>query len=251
MVEVDWDSRAKGAGWQSVIDPADSAGTKNALIDQIHWNHIAGWASRRRSVLDFGCGVGRFAQRLAQLGVDYSGLDPSPAMIESARQLHGVLPSCFFHVPALPLPFATGSFDGCISVLVLQYLRSADGARMRSTVSELARVLVPGGELLIIEQASASGGMSSSVAETSREQDYIDALSGWFDIADVQHIRCGSLSRLSSSYIRWGGSLPLRGRIEAFLAKREAFIARNADALFLQRLGYYDVAIRAVTRACG
>ena len=78
MVEVDWDSRAKGAGWQSVIDPADSAGTKNALIDQIHWNHIAGWAGRRRSVLDFGCGVGRFAQRLAQLGVDYSLVDRGP-----------------------------------------------------------------------------------------------------------------------------------------------------------------------------
>ncbi len=252
MADVDWDARARqGVDFQSVIDPGDTTGLKNSLIDRIQWSRIGPWVGSRRSVLDFGCGVGRFARRITDHGSAYIGTDASLAMIEAARQLHRVSATQFLHVPALPLPFENGRFDGCLSVGVLQCLKSSDGTQLRAALAELSRVLAPGGQLLMIEQASASGGQSGSVAETSREQDYIDALSGRFDIADVQRLRCGSLSRLSSSYIRWGGSLPLRGRIEAFLAKRETSIARHADAPFLQRLGYYDVAICAVNRASG
>jgi SAM-dependent methyltransferase len=249
MAEVDWDSRARvGVGLQSVIDPADRTGLKNSLIDRIQWDRIVDWAGRRRSVLDFGCGVGRFAQRFARLGVDYCGVDASGAMIESAKRLHPDGPARFLRSAGLPIPFDAGSFDGCLSVGVLQCLKTADGRALRDTVAELARVLAPGGELLMIEQASASGQNSGSVSESSSEQDYLDALSPWFEVADTKRVRCGTLSRLSSLYIRAGSMLPMRDRVEGFLAKRESSIARRASAQFLQGLVYYDIAICAVKR---
>ncbi|MFN9279893.1 MAG: methyltransferase domain-containing protein, partial [Betaproteobacteria bacterium] len=84
MAEVDWDERARqGVGLQSVIDPGDRNGLKNGLIDRIQWLHVGPWAATRRRVLDFGCGVGRFAGRIAALGVEYVGTDSAVAMIEA------------------------------------------------------------------------------------------------------------------------------------------------------------------------
>ncbi len=250
MSEVDWDSRARqGVGFQSVIDPADRSGLKNGLIDRIQWDHIGPWAERRRSVLDFGCGIGRFAQRIVAAGASYCGVDASAAMIDSARQLHPGGAVTFLHAPGLPLPLADGRFDGCLTVGVLQCLKTSDGAPLRAAVAELARVLLPGGELLIIEQASASGRFSGSVTDSSTEQDYEDALGACFQVADLRRIRCGSLSRLSAWYLRGGSMLPVRRRIEGYLARHEATIASRSDAAALRAQVYYDVAIRAVKRA--
>jgi SAM-dependent methyltransferase len=252
MAEVDWDLRAKqGVGLQSVIDPADRTGLKNGLIDRIQWNQIKNWAGSRRTVLDFGCGIGRFAQRFEELGVAYWGVDTSASMVDSAKQLHLGRAAKFLHAAQLPLPLTEGSFDGCLTVGVLQCLKTADTALLRRTIAELARVLVTGGELLIIEQASASGRHSGSVSESTSEQDYVNALRDHFEVSDLRRIRCGGFSRLSALYLRAGRRLPLRHTVEGLLAARETTIARNADPAFLQSLVYYDVAIRAVKRAAG
>lgn len=249
MAEVDWDSRAKeGVAHQAVIDPGDKSGLKNALIDRIQWNQIHEWVGRRQSVLDFGCGVGRFAERIARTGALYRGTDASQEMIEVARRLHGDGPAVFERVDGPTLPFDAGSFDGCLTVYVLQYLKTSDGAQLHRTVAELARVLTTGGELLLIEQASASEGCSGSVSEAATEQDYRDALASHFDVAEVRRIRCGNLSRLSSLFIQHGERLPLRSSIEGLLARREASIAENLTPERLQLLTYYELCIVATKR---
>lgn len=252
MTEVDWDLRAKqGVGLQSVIDPADRTGLKNGLIDRIQWNQIKTWAGGRHTVLDFGCGIGRFAQRFEELGVAYWGVDTSASMVDSAMKLHLGRPAKFLHAAQLPLPLDDGSFDACLTVGVLQCLKTNDTALLQHTIAELARVLVPDGELFIIEQASASGGHSGSVSESTSEQDYVNALRDQFEVADLRRIRCGGFSRLSALYLRAGRRLPLRHTFEGLLAVHETEIALNADPAFLQSLVYYDVAIRAVKRAVG
>ena len=45
-------------------------------------DHVAPWSS----VLDYGCGPGRISLMLARKGFRVLGLDPSPAMIATARQ---------------------------------------------------------------------------------------------------------------------------------------------------------------------
>jgi SAM-dependent methyltransferase len=171
-------------------------------------------------------------------------------MIDMARRQHAGLPAQFLHVSdGSPLPFDDASFDGGLSVWVLQYLKTTDHAQLYAVVAELARALSTGGELLLIEQASASGQASGSVSESSTEQDYLDVLGAWFDIESVLRIRCGRLSRLSALYSRYGNWLPFRHQIEDLLAWYETARAQHADAAFLQGMSYYDVAIRAVRRS--
>lgn len=249
MAEVDWDERARqGSGLQSVIDPGDRSGLKNALIDRIQWLHVGPWAATRRRVLDFGCGIGRFAERVGAAGAEYVGTDSAAAMIDAARRLHAGRPARFEHVPALPLPFAAGRFDGVLTVGVLQCLKTTDGAALRAALEEIARVLEPGGELLMIEQASASGRHSGSVAESASERDYLDALAPRFDVAALRRIRRGTLSRASALYLRWAARLPTRTMLETALARHESAAAARADEAALGRLEYHDVAIRAVQR---
>jgi SAM-dependent methyltransferase len=250
MSNVDWDERARrGVGYQSVIDPGDTSGLKNDLIDCIQWEHVRRWALRRGSVLDFGCGTGRFAQRIISLGAGYTGVDASVEMIDAARRLHCDTSAAFHQVPQLPLPFEDQSFDGCLTVGVLQCLQSADGAELRRTVAELARVTATGGELLMIEQASESGGFSGSVSATATEHHYCSALEADFAIRSTERVRLGSLSRASSWYLRLGRFMPFRHGLQRILARHEAKVAQQADQEAMRSQIYYDLAIVAVRRA--
>ena len=198
MAEVDWDERARqGVGLQSVIDPGDRNGLKNGLIDRIQWGVVQPWAQGRREVLDYGCGIGRFARRITDAGSGYCGVDSSAAMIEAARRAHPAGRATFAHAPSLPLPLDTGRFDACLTVGVLQCLTTADGLALKAAVAELARVLQAGGELLMIEQASASGRHSGSVSHSTSEQDYLDALAPHFEVLELQRIRLATLTRPS------------------------------------------------------
>ena len=249
MAEVDWDERARqGVGLQSVIDPGDRNGLKNGLIDRIQWGVVQPWAHGRREVLDYGCGIGRFARRITDAGTAYCGVDTSAAMIEAARRAHPAGRATFEHAPSLPLPLDTGRFDGCLTVGVLQCLTTADGQALKAAVAELARVLQAGGELLTIEQASASGRHSGSVSHSTSEQDYLDALTPHFEVLELQRIRLATLTRPSAAYLRWGAAWPARGAVEGWLARRELARARMADATALQAQVYHDVAIRAARR---
>lgn len=249
MAEVDWDERARqGTGLQSVIDPGDREGLKNGLIDRIQWNAIGPWLPGRKRLLDYGCGIGRFARRVLERGVDYIGVDASAAMIDAAVRQHAGLPARFVHAPELPLPLETASVDAVLSVGVLQCLQTADGARLRAAVAELARVLEPGGELLMIEQASASGRHSGSVSAPTSEQDYLDALTPHFEVAAMRRIRLGALSRYAGFYFRHGKWLPARELVEALVARHETARATRAYGAQLSVQVYHDLALRAVRR---
>ena len=249
MAEVDWDERARqGTGLQSVIDPGDRDGLKNGLIDRIQWNAIGPWLEGRKRLLDYGCGIGRFARRVLAAGVDYVGVDASAAMIEAAVRGHAGLPARFLHAPQLPLPLADASVDAVLSVGVLQCLQTADGAQLRAAVADLARVLEPGGQLLMIEQASASGRHSGSVAASTSEQDYLDALAPHFEVAQRRRVRLGALSRYAGFYFRHGRWLPARALAEALVARHETARATRAYGAQLSVQVYFDVAIQAVRR---
>jgi SAM-dependent methyltransferase len=76
------------------------------------------------SVLDAGCGPGRYAEWLADHGADVTGIDVSPKMIRLARKRLGR--RARLHVADLskPLDFLeTGSFDLVVAALVLDYVK--------------------------------------------------------------------------------------------------------------------------------
>lgn len=102
--------------------------------------HVAAAGGR---VLDAGCGPGRLVGELRRLGLGVVGADISPAMIERARAL---FPDLRFDVAPLgELPYDDNSFDGLITWYSLIHTHPRDLPR---TLTELVRVLRPGGHLL-------------------------------------------------------------------------------------------------------
>jgi SAM-dependent methyltransferase len=124
-------------------------------VEERHWWHrgmrslsaaLLGERLSGGAVLDAGCGTGGFlAWAMGAGGFERgSGIDVSPDAIELARRR---VPGADLHVaPVAELPFADGSFDLVTLNDVLQHVPEADVAR---SLSEIRRVLRPGGALLV------------------------------------------------------------------------------------------------------
>lgn len=99
-------------------------------------------------VLDVGCGPGTIAGHLVhRLGVPARGIDLSPAMVERARRAH---PGVAFDVGEMG---ALDVADGSVAGLVTWYsLIHVPGGRRQDVVREFARVLRPGGHVLLAFQ---------------------------------------------------------------------------------------------------
>jgi SAM-dependent methyltransferase len=95
-------------------------------------------------VLEVGCGTGLATAELVGLGLDVSGVDLSPGMLTVAR---AALPQLTFTVGSmLALPYATDSFDGVVAFYSTIHVPDA---QLPTAFAELARVLRPGGHLLL------------------------------------------------------------------------------------------------------
>lgn len=95
-----------------------------------------------RTALDVGCGEGRFCRMLRAEGIAATGIDPTAALLARARALDPA--GDYRHGHAEALDFADASFDLVVSYLSLIDIPDIDGA-----IPEMARVLRPGGSLLI------------------------------------------------------------------------------------------------------
>lgn len=102
----------------------------------------------RLDILDVGCGDGALATTLPRRGAKVTGLDPDPRMLEAARTRAEVKSFDLTLVSgrAEDLPFADQTFDRVVAVTVLCFVPEADRA-----IAEMARVLRPGGRLIIGE----------------------------------------------------------------------------------------------------
>jgi ubiquinone/menaquinone biosynthesis C-methylase UbiE len=96
-------------------------------------------------VLDVGCGTGRLLKLLADVGpIRGYGLDAAPEMIKVAQRQ---CPGMEFHVgSAEALPFPDQSMDWVTICLAYHHLPDRPGF-----LAEAARVLRPGGRLLVTE----------------------------------------------------------------------------------------------------
>ncbi len=115
-------------------------------------------------VLDAACGTGRLTAALASNGRSVVGVDTSREMLAVAAEK--AIGAAFARADLQLLPFADGTFE-----LVVCNLALAHAADLTPPLAELARVLVPGGRLVVSDVhpvAVALGGHAAFVTDETR-----------------------------------------------------------------------------------
>ncbi len=92
--------------------------------------------------LDIGCGTGNYTTKLADLGVQLIGVDPSELMLEQARNKNENLQ--WLQGTAEQIPLANNAVDGVVATLTIHHWKDVDKA-----FSELARIMKPGARMVI------------------------------------------------------------------------------------------------------
>jgi ubiquinone/menaquinone biosynthesis C-methylase UbiE len=96
-------------------------------------------------LLDVGCGTGVLAASLSSEGYEVIGIDPSEGMLEVMRKRFPAVESV--QASGTEMPFEDGSFDIAVSVATMHHI--ADHQAVREALGEMARVVRPGGHVLI------------------------------------------------------------------------------------------------------
>ena len=132
------DPRAGYARWS---ESYDEPGNPIVSLEQpAVWSMLACAPPGR--ALDAACDTGRHTRRLVDLGHETVGVDLTPEMLERARQT--VPEAHFAHGDLRALPAPDAHFDVVVCGLALAHL-----PELAPAVGELARVLAPGGRLVI------------------------------------------------------------------------------------------------------
>ena len=109
-------------------------------------------------VLDAGCGTGRYTCLLQDAGLNVTGIDISPGMLEIAEEKHPELH--FMEGDFLQLEFADRSFDGVWAHNSIVHFDQDDD--IKTALSEFRRILKTGGILHLLVTAS-NGDQKSAV----------------------------------------------------------------------------------------
>lgn len=105
--------------------------------------------STGRPVADVGCGPGHVTAELAAAGVEVTGFDLSPAMIARARADH---PELDFEVADLTRLLRPRAAAGWAGILAWHSLAHLAPSELPGAIAALARVLDPGGVLVLAAQ---------------------------------------------------------------------------------------------------
>ena len=133
----------------SLGDPAILAQATTEIIGWLHANQLL---RAEADVLDLGCGIGRIAAALAPLCRTVLGLDVSAGMVAEARRRSAALPNVRFdHTTGHGLDGVPGgAFDLVLAVDSFPYMVQAGPDVVGRHVAGAARVLRPGGALVVL-----------------------------------------------------------------------------------------------------
>jgi ubiquinone/menaquinone biosynthesis C-methylase UbiE len=125
-------------------------------------------------ILDIGCGTGSVTllAKHRQPGADVLGLDPDPKALARARAKaeRAGLDVHFEQGFASELPFEDASFDRALSSMMLHHLSPEEKA---AALRELARVVVPGGSVHVLDFGPARGRLAKLLAHMIHRADEI------------------------------------------------------------------------------
>ena len=129
----------------------------NRLVDELQLRAIrralaiAGCHPGSR-VLDVGCGTGRWVRRYQGFRFDAIGVDATPSMLRLALERGTTAPLVAGEAGCLP--FSDAAFDLVSDITVTQHIPSS---LQPAALSEMVRVLKPGGRLILMELIRGEG----------------------------------------------------------------------------------------------
>ena len=158
QLQTTWDSFGRHDPLWAILSHRDKRGNRwelsdfmatgrNEIQEVLDYARSLGRDLPMQKALDFGCGVGRLSQALAEHFQEVSGVDVAPSMLDRARELNRHGERCTYHLNEttdLSL-FGDGEFDFVYSNITLQHMQPAFAA---AYIRELCRVLSPRGMLI-------------------------------------------------------------------------------------------------------
>lgn len=178
-----------------------------ALEEPVVWSLVDSLTPGR--ALDAACGTGRHARHLAERGHEVVGVDVSPEML--SRAAANVPEAAFLEADLRELPARDDYFKLVVCALALAHL-----ADLRAGVSELARVLKPGGRLVmsVLHPFQAHLGWHAPFADAHGQRVFI---------REHTHTHADYLSAFRSGGLHVRGCLEPELTADQIQAKRRAF----------------------------
>ena len=120
-------------------------------VTEISWTGV----TPGMKVLDLGCGNGKTSEALLDIGAEVTGIDFSQPAVDSCINRFGDM-ARFVCGDVCKLPFDDNGFDAVFAFHVLEHLTEPE---LETAVSEIGRVLRPGGRVCL--KCFAEGDMRS------------------------------------------------------------------------------------------
>jgi len=125
---------------------ADKERTRSNAKNYVKRLRSSGWHLKGTKIIDIGSGHGSLAVELALAGAEVTAVEPSRSWRELSEERAREFGLEISHSPAdaHALPFPDDSFDGLVSLQVLEHVREPT-----RVISEMSRILKPGGRFFV------------------------------------------------------------------------------------------------------
>lgn len=149
-IAAEWNRRASQDGFYAVMSRRWTL-TQCEEVHQQHVQLLLDWLGplQGKRILDAGSGIGRLSAVIVQHNAVVVGVDTSEVMLSKAKAALSIPQAVFLYASLDQLPLETASFDGALAIMVLQHL--LEETRFVGALDELARVVKPGGRILIVD----------------------------------------------------------------------------------------------------
>jgi SAM-dependent methyltransferase len=140
----EWFTESFGEDYKIVYRHRNRASAEREIGSMMEWMELPSNAA----VLDIGCGMGRHAHALRELGYEVTGLDLSEVLLSEARRSDHEGHMAWVRGDMRQLPFADNRFDATVNLFTsFGYFEAFDDNR--KVLQEIKRVLKPDGRYLI------------------------------------------------------------------------------------------------------